>query len=105
MKYLLIYIFLLSFAYSLFAENFCTTYKLIQLCGANVLEYKIDSARISPATNCEAVFIWYPPIKGVDNCFICGDKNTTIILDAIASKKKIDRKKCGKILKVNKTQV
>lgn len=84
------------------ADGFCTTANLSQYCSVITLEYKIDSARISPALNCEKIFFWMPPpsASGEEKCYICADKTNLNTLEAIYTMGK--PKKCGKIILAKK---
>lgn len=85
----------------LYGEGFCTTLNLKNYCGADSLEYNIDSGRISPALNCSKIFLWIPPVStGEEKCYICADNNSQSQLIAISQKP--STKKCGKIILAGK---
>ncbi len=90
------------FTISLRADGFCTTANLNQYCSVSTLEFKIDSARISPALNCEKIFFWIPPFNasGEEKCYICADKSNLNNLEAIFTTGK--PKKCGRIILATK---
>ncbi len=93
---------ILLISLSLHADGFCTTSNLLQYCGVNSLEFKIDSAKISPALNCEKIFFWIPPFtaSGEEKCYICADRSNLNTLEAIYTKG--NSKRCGKIILATK---
>jgi hypothetical protein len=87
--------------FSVYGDGFCTSKNLSGYCGVDVLEYKIDSGKISPALNCTKIFFWIPPLStGEEKCYICADYQSKSKLEAI-----LDRgssKKCGKVILAGK---
>ena len=94
-------IFLFINNFSVYGDGFCTSKNLNGYCGVDVLEYKIDSGKISPALNCTKIFFWIPPLStGEEKCYICADYQSKPILEAILDKG--SSKKCGKIILAGK---
>jgi len=87
--------------FSVYGDGFCTSNNLNGYCGVDVLEFKIDSGKISPALNCTKIFFWIPPSStGEEKCYICADYQTKPKLEAILDKG--STKKCGKIILAGK---
>jgi hypothetical protein len=87
--------------FSVYGDGFCTSKNLNGYCGVDVLEYKIDSGKISPALNCTKIFFWIPPSStGEEKCYICADYQTMPKLIAILDKG--SSRQCGKIILAGK---
>ena len=82
-------------------RGFCTTKNLYRFCRTEVVEFKIDSASMSPAMNCPAVFLWIPPrrFSGEENCYICAEGEALQKLNALA--KKTPKKPCGRLIRTD----